>query len=167
MAQTGRKPGWDIEYEARGCRIAVEVKGTTGAAFPNVEVTANADMLWVFKDWVVCTSTLGTQDQVCKVTMPAADKVVTATFITVEQAIDDLIQDVEDLDDDLKQGPKNSLKRKLQNAKKALNKGNVVDAVQKIDDFINEVMAQSGKKISVSDADDLIAAANAILDAIL
>ena len=41
VAETGRKPGWDIEYEADGRRIAVEVKGTTGAAFPNVEVTAN------------------------------------------------------------------------------------------------------------------------------
>ncbi len=35
-----------------------------------------------------------------------------------------------------------------------------------INDFISEVMAQSGKKISVPDANDLIAAANAILAAI-
>ena len=39
-------------------------------------------------------------------------------------------------------------------------------AEQLINDFINEVMAQSGKKISVPDANELIAAANAILLAI-
>ena len=41
VAKKGRKPGWDIQYEADGRRIVVEVKGTTGASFPNVEVTAN------------------------------------------------------------------------------------------------------------------------------
>ncbi len=70
------------------------------------------------------------------------------------------------LDADLKKGPKNSLKKKLQNAIKSLEKGDTAKAIQQINDFINQVMAQSGKKISVEDANDLIAAANAILAAI-
>ena len=40
-AKEGRHPGWDIEYSDGESRIAVEVKGTTGSCFPNVQVTAN------------------------------------------------------------------------------------------------------------------------------
>ena len=41
VAADGRQPGWDIEYESGGRRVAVEVKGTTGSDFPVVEITAN------------------------------------------------------------------------------------------------------------------------------
>ena len=41
-AQEGYTPGWDIEYaDERGNIVAIEVKGTTGYAFPNVELTGN------------------------------------------------------------------------------------------------------------------------------
>ncbi len=40
-AQAGEKPGWDIKYYEDGAPVAVEVKGTTGKAFPNVGITAN------------------------------------------------------------------------------------------------------------------------------
>lgn len=39
-AREGRKPGWDIEYYNQGAEIAVEVKGTSGKRFRNLEITA-------------------------------------------------------------------------------------------------------------------------------
>ena len=42
IAQQGQKPGWDIQYRSEeGELIAVEVKGTTLARFPSIELTAN------------------------------------------------------------------------------------------------------------------------------
>jgi hypothetical protein len=40
-ADEGRKPGWDIQYEADGEVIGIEVKGTTRSEFPAFEVSAN------------------------------------------------------------------------------------------------------------------------------
>jgi hypothetical protein len=41
VARDGETPGWDIEYTNSDHRlIAVEVKGTSGAAFPSIEITA-------------------------------------------------------------------------------------------------------------------------------
>jgi hypothetical protein len=41
VADSGEKPGWDIEYNRAGDqRIAVEVKGTAGTFFPSFELTA-------------------------------------------------------------------------------------------------------------------------------
>jgi len=40
VANEGEKPGWDIEYrDAIGQLQRVEVKGTTGSAFPNIHMT--------------------------------------------------------------------------------------------------------------------------------
>jgi hypothetical protein len=41
VAQEGSTPGWDLQYEnPTGDTIAVEVKGTTGAAFASVDITS-------------------------------------------------------------------------------------------------------------------------------
>lgn len=41
-SRQGETPGWDIDYaNADGQLIAIEVKGTTGKSFPNVEITGN------------------------------------------------------------------------------------------------------------------------------
>jgi hypothetical protein len=41
VAQQGQTPGWDIEFiDGHGTTIAVEVKGTTGAIFHSVDITA-------------------------------------------------------------------------------------------------------------------------------
>jgi len=38
----GKTPGWDIDYiDSDGRIIGIEVKGTTGTSFPNVEITCN------------------------------------------------------------------------------------------------------------------------------
>jgi hypothetical protein len=43
VAQQGQTPGWDIEFtDGHGTTIAVGVKGTTGAIFHSVEITAQA-----------------------------------------------------------------------------------------------------------------------------
>jgi hypothetical protein len=41
VAAEGDTPGWDIEYTSEGELWAVEVKATSGAAFPSIDMTAN------------------------------------------------------------------------------------------------------------------------------
>ena len=65
----------------------------------------------------------------------------------------------------LQQGITNSLDAKLQNAEAAFaaaKAGNLATACSLLTAFINEVQAQSGKKITAAQAADLIAAANQI-----
>lgn len=65
----------------------------------------------------------------------------------------------------LHQGISNSLDSKLSNAQKALeaaNAGDLESACGLMGAFINEVEAQSGQKLTVAQADDLIAAAQQI-----
>ncbi|MCK4752481.1 MAG: hypothetical protein KAS75_03470 [Planctomycetes bacterium] len=78
---------------------------------------------------------------------------------------DELAEDVFELN--LPKGLSNSLLAKLDNAIKLLeddNDNNDAAAVNLIQAFINAVNAQSGKKISETDADNLIAAAQQIID---
>jgi len=58
----------------------------------------------------------------------------------------------------------NSLKSKLEAAMASLARGNENSARGQLNAFINQVEAQAGKKISDSAADELIAAAQAIVD---
>jgi len=53
---------------------------------------------------------------------------------------------------DLPKGIENSLLSKLDNAQKSFDKGNTNAGIKQLEAFINEVEAQSGKKISESDA---------------
>jgi len=69
-------------------------------------------------------------------------------------ALDDLPDLVQDLS--LPQGIENSLISKVENALKSIENGNVKAAINMLNAFINEVEAQSGKKISEEDADMLI-----------
>jgi len=74
----------------------------------------------------------------------------------------DLVGQVEELD--LPKGTENSLKAKLENAVKKLGDQNIVAGINSLNAFINEVEAQRGKKILESDADDLIAVAQYIIE---
>lgn len=80
----------------------------------------------------------------------------------------DAIEDLEKLLKSLglPKGIENSLSSKLQNAVKSVCNGNAKPAVNQLEAFIKEVTAQSGKKIDPADAAALIAAAQAIIDAI-
>lgn len=40
VAKEGEKPGWDIQYNDGDYLVAVEVKGTSGSLFSNIELTA-------------------------------------------------------------------------------------------------------------------------------
>ncbi len=64
---------------------------------------------------------------------------------------------------DLPDGIENSLISKLNNAQKAMEKGNNGTAINMLNAFINAVEAQRGKKISDEVADELIAQATAII----
>jgi hypothetical protein len=79
-----------------------------------------------------------------------------------QEDIEELIDDVEKLN--LHGGTEKSLTKKLENAIKSLEKGEIEAAIGKLNAFINEVEAQRGKKIDEADADALIAAAQAIID---
>ena len=66
----------------------------------------------------------------------------------------------------LQEGISNSLDSKLESALSALddlNENNDSSAINSMYAFINSVEAQSGKKISVEDAENLIAIAKAII----
>ena len=76
-----------------------------------------------------------------------------------------LVQDVIDLD--LDRGAENRLLAKLGSALQKLddgNKNNDVALINSLEAFINAVEAQAGKKITETDADDLIDSAQKIID---
>jgi len=76
-----------------------------------------------------------------------------------------LVDEVEALD--LPAGIENSLVSKLENTIDSIQKGQTKAAVNKLEAFVNEVEAQQGNKIPQGDADDLIEAAQAIIDDLL
>jgi hypothetical protein len=61
-------------------------------------------------------------------------------------------------------GIQNSLLKKIGNAQKDIDKGNLDTAINKLEAFINEVQAQSGNHITVEAADLLIADAQWVID---
>ena len=63
-------------------------------------------------------------------------------------------------------GIENSLISKVENAQKSIDKGNTKAAVNKLEAFINTVMAQRGKKISEEDADMLIEYATNVINSL-
>ena len=87
---------------------------------------------------------------------------VTISVITPEEAIEDLISFVEELG--LPKGLENALIAKLDGAIEALENGQDTAAKNKLGAFINLVEAQSGKKITVEDAGELIDTAEWIIE---
>jgi hypothetical protein len=67
---------------------------------------------------------------------------------------------------ELPNGLENSLSTKLENGVESACGGRPKPAVNQLDAFVNQVTAQRGKKIPADAADDLIDAANSIIDAI-
>lgn len=87
---------------------------------------------------------------------------------TPSEAIEDLVDTVEGFN--LHQGIENSLDAKLNAAIQALddvNQNNDVGAINALQAFINAVEAQRGNKITNAQADELIAAAQRIIDSLL
>jgi Secretion system C-terminal sorting domain/Thrombospondin type 3 repeat len=79
-------------------------------------------------------------------------------------AIDGLIADVENLG--LNGGLESALTSKLENALSSFQNGNNNAAIGKLNAFINQVQAQSGNGIDPADAAELIANAQAVINAI-
>jgi hypothetical protein len=86
------------------------------------------------------------------------------TYIPPDQAIQNLFDDIQN--EELPQGAETSLLGKLNAALEALGNGNEEAAINIINAFINAVSAQSGNKLTVEQADALIAAAQEILNSI-
>jgi len=82
-----------------------------------------------------------------------------------ETLIQNLVSDIGDME--LPQGIENSLVSKLANALKSLDKGNDGAAINQINAFINQVEAQSEKKIPEEIAGEWINKAHSIIEAIL
>jgi len=83
------------------------------------------------------------------------------TLRSASQFIDDLIALVQSFQ--LPKGSENSLIVKLRNAQSALASGDTTAAVSKLNAFVHEVNAQAGQALTLDQANQLIAAANAIL----
>ena len=81
--------------------------------------------------------------------------------VNAQGAVELLRQDVLNLG--LKKGIQNSLVKKLDNALKSLAKNNLGAASGKVNAFINQVSALSGKKFSKEVGDVLIASAQEVL----
>jgi hypothetical protein len=121
---------------------------------------------------VTCSPASGTQFAIgtttvsCAATDQAGNTASGSFSVTVVGAagqISDLVSLVESFN--LHQGIENSLDAKLDAAESALaaaQGGNITTACNLMDAFLNEVVAQSGKKISVYQASQLIQAANDI-----
>jgi hypothetical protein len=77
---------------------------------------------------------------------------------------DNLVESVNNLD--IPTGTKNSLLSQLGNALAKIQNGNINGAVGSLNGLINHALAQSGKKLSVEQADSIIAAAQSILAAL-
>ena len=73
-----------------------------------------------------------------------------------------IIEDIEEMG--LPQGVENSLVSKLENAIDSMERGQYNAAANQLNAFINQVEAQRGKKITEEQADELIAAAQWIID---
>jgi hypothetical protein len=94
---------------------------------------------------------------------------LTVTVLSSEGAIDALIDDL-DSDPDfasIPAGIRNALISKLQGASKALAKGRAQAAIGKLNALINQAKAQRGKKLTNTQADEIIAAAEAIINSIV
>jgi hypothetical protein len=85
---------------------------------------------------------------------------------TPRQLIENLAAQIQNLDPPLPPGTEKSLLNKLNEALAALDAGDTVLAQSKLQDFINQVNAQSGKKIPTGQASTLINAAREIQTAI-
>ena len=84
-----------------------------------------------------------------------------ATIVSPHHAIRHLIKYVEQLP--LNHGLENALTGKLENALSSLQKNHPNAAIMQLHAFINQIEAQRVKKITESDADYLVAAAQAII----
>jgi hypothetical protein len=87
---------------------------------------------------------------------------------TIEELLIALVENITALN--LQQGISNSLDAKLQNVSRALedlNQKNDQSAINSLEAFISEVTAQSGKEISIAEADELISSAQDIIELIL
>jgi hypothetical protein len=80
-----------------------------------------------------------------------------------EELIGDLIERVQSFH--LQRGIENALLAKLNSALAALAEGDTAKVRESIESFINQVQAQSGKKITTEQAENLIEAANEIYEA--
>ncbi len=113
----------------------------------------------------------GTYTVTLTVTDNNGDSDTNTLIVTIEtpaQAIQSLVTTVESFN--LQQGIENSLDQKLQNAVDSLgaeNAGNRLDAINKLEAFINSVEAQRGNQLTYIQADLLISAANRIINSLL
>jgi hypothetical protein len=82
--------------------------------------------------------------------------------VSPEEALENLIAYVQNMD--IADGIKNSLVSKLENAQKSLEKGNEKAALNQFSAFINEVEAQSGKKLTSFQATKLTASLNTLVE---
>ena len=123
-------------------------------------ITLSVDNVGPFplgENWVNLTATDGSgESDICQAKVTVVE--ATASIITKTE---ELIHGIQD--SGIQQGIKNSLIKKLENAKSSIEKGNINAAINKIRAFQNEIQAKMGKKISEELAEEWIAWAEDII----
>lgn len=136
----------------------------------NSTCTATPDSGFDVSGWTGDCASSGTSDT-CLLNNIFADQSSTVSFTSLPQTPAEMISSLADqvLDLNLKRGISNALDTKLESALAILedaNQKNDVAAINKLYAFIAHVDAQSGKSIEESEANALIAAAEAIIQAL-
>ena len=90
-----------------------------------------------------------------------SDNVDFDPWLTLPFQFEDLKNEIQDLE--LPKGTENSLIVKLNAASNAFDRGDYEDSINILNAFINHVMAQSGKKITTENAEQLIGSAEVLI----
>ena len=131
----------------------------------SLSVTATSDSGYLFDSWLSDGSAVGSFGSVNPITITMnGPHTLVAGFMTPAQATKKLINLKDSMN--LPQGTANSLDAKLQAALDSINSGQNRAAQNQLSAFINEVNAQTGKKITLAQAAQLTAAANDLISAL-
>lgn len=123
-----------------------------------VVLNRTLDELWDYAG--LCINTI-----VCDMVVGGTNEIIFATdgmVHVLSSVLEQLQATIETWN--LPQGTESSLTSKLNAAKHLLDKGNENGAIHKLSDFINQVEAQRGKKLTDEQANYLIAEAHKIID---
>ncbi|MEK9628316.1 MAG: HYR domain-containing protein [Nitrospinota bacterium] len=142
----------DVTVDATGDLTMVDIGQATATDLVTANVTIENDAPASFPIGTTIVTWTATDEA-------GNEATATQTIIVLSPAeiIDGLGDDIADLN--LPKGPQNSLKSKLNSADKALSDSNPKNdkaGINTLNALINSIKAQSGKKISVEDANDLI-----------
>ena len=167
---------WELEISHTGDVYVTGFSVGVGTSFDSTTLAydSNGNLLWEMRydgpasgndrSWFIAFDPLGNFYVVGSSTGigTSLDATVVKYSVSPEEALENLIAYVENMD--IAEGIKNSLASKLENAQKSLKKGNEKTALNQFGAFINEVEAQTGKKLTSFQATKLVSAVNMFVE---